>query len=94
MTKRKPPAKVTVKKVATPKPKRSSDPNVTAHGFLQKIAGAVEEAEIPTDAEVSRVMAALGRKGGKIGGRARADGMTKARRSEIALKAARARWDK
>lgn len=44
--------------------------------------------------EVSRVMAMLGRKGGKVGGPARAANMSKERRQEIALKAARARWDK
>jgi hypothetical protein len=39
-------------------------------------------------------MAALGRKGGKIGGRKRAEALTKSQRREIALKAARARWDR
>jgi hypothetical protein len=47
----------------------------------------------PTDAEISRVMAALGRRGGKIGGKSRAASMTPERRREIALKAARKRWD-
>jgi hypothetical protein len=47
-----------------------------------------------TDDEVSRVMAALGRKGGKIGGRARAVSLTPERRRAIALKAARSRWDR
>jgi hypothetical protein len=47
-----------------------------------------------TDAEVSRVMSILGRKGGKIGGRKRAESMPAERRREIALKAARSRWDK
>jgi len=35
-----------------------------------------------------------GAKGGKIGGAVRAAKMTPARRREIALKAARSRWDK
>jgi hypothetical protein len=38
-------------------------------------------------------MSALGRKGGKIGGANRAKALTPKRRREIALKAARARWD-
>lgn len=50
--------------------------------------------DAPTSLEISRVMAALGRKGGKIGGKSRAKSLTAAQRSEIALKAARTRWDK
>lgn len=38
--------------------------------------------------------AILGRRGGLIGGRARADSLTPEQRREIATKAARARWDK
>ncbi len=36
----------------------------------------------------------LGRLGGKKGGKARAEKLTKEQRSEIARKAAKARWDK
>jgi hypothetical protein len=46
----------------------------------------------PSKDEVSRVMAALGRKGGKVGGAARANTLTKERRSEIAKAAAKKRW--
>jgi phage gp16-like protein len=48
----------------------------------------------PTDSEISRVMAELGRRGGKIGGKRRAEHMTEAQRSNAAAKAARARWAK
>jgi hypothetical protein len=74
------------------KPQRSSDPNVAAHQVVSEIAARTEEPEA-TDAEVSRVMAMLGRKGGKIGGASRAKSLSPRRRREIALKAARARWD-
>ncbi len=37
---------------------------------------------------------ALGKLGGKKGGKARAEKLTKEQRSEIARKAAKARWDK
>jgi len=47
-----------------------------------------------TPAEISRVMVAMGRKGGKIGGVVRAARLTPAQRTKVALKAARARWDK
>jgi phage gp16-like protein len=47
-----------------------------------------------TKSEISRVMAALGRKGGKKGGKRRLQTMTPEERSQIALKAAKARWSK
>ena len=54
--------------------------------------GEIPYAPVVTKADISRVMAELGRRGGKIGGKVRAASMTAERRSEIALKAARARW--
>jgi hypothetical protein len=39
-------------------------------------------------------MAAIGRKGGQIGGKRRLKTMTKSQRSKIAAKAAKARWKK
>jgi hypothetical protein len=39
-------------------------------------------------------MSAIGRKGGQIGGKRRLKTMTKAERSRVAAKAARARWNK
>lgn len=45
-----------------------------------------------TRPEVSRVMAEMGRKGGKKGGKTRAERMTPAQRSEASAKAANARW--
>jgi hypothetical protein len=39
-------------------------------------------------------MAQMGRKGGKIGGKRRMETMTAEQRSQIALKAAKARWSK
>lgn len=45
-------------------------------------------------AALSAYMAALGRKGGKIGGKRRLETLTDERRSEIASQAARAMWAK
>lgn len=77
-------------------PKRPTDVNQLAH-FLVK-ATTEREIEISppsvSDSDIKRVMAELGRRGGRIGGKKRAEGMTKERRVEIALKAARSRWDK
>jgi len=77
------------------KPRRAPEPDVNqlAHHLVRMTTGSVEPVvSDPSDAEISRVMAALGRRGGRIGGRARADSMTAARRKEIAQKAARSRW--
>jgi hypothetical protein len=75
------------------RPKRSSDPNPLAHQLIRETTEKLEGPQV-TDDEVSRVMAALGRKGGRIGGANRAKALTPAQRRDIALKAARARWDK
>jgi hypothetical protein len=48
----------------------------------------------PTPAEISRVMAALGRKGGKVGGKRRMETMTADERKTAASMAAKARWKK
>lgn len=47
-----------------------------------------------TPKEISKIMTMLGRKGGKIGGKNRAAKLSPEQRTSIALKAARARWDK
>ena len=43
---------------------------------------------------ISRAMAEMGRKGGKIGGKRRLKTMTSDQRKAAAVKAAKARWDK
>jgi hypothetical protein len=43
---------------------------------------------------ISQVMAKMGRKGGKIGGKRRLETMTDAERTALAQKAAKARWAK
>jgi hypothetical protein len=47
-----------------------------------------------SDSEISRVMAAMGRRGGKIGGKRRLTTMTAQERKDVAKKAAQARWSK
>ena len=78
-------------------PKRSSkkrpdedDPNVTAFNVVQQATE--EEPEAPPEKNPAAV--ALGRLGGLKGGRARAKALTPEQRSEIAQKAAKARWSK
>jgi hypothetical protein len=69
-------------------PKRSSkkkDPNIIAADVTRQ---ATDEASIVKNPAA----VALGRLGGKKGGRARAAKLTPEQRSDIAKKAARARW--
>lgn len=47
-----------------------------------------------TRSDISRVMAAMGRRGGRIGGKRRMTTMTPEQRREVAKKAAQARWAK
>jgi len=74
-------------------PKRSSKPSAPTDlnelaAFL--VAQATAEGKPPKNAAA----VALGRLGGKAGGPARAKKLSKRRRSEIARKAAKARWKK
>jgi hypothetical protein len=48
----------------------------------------------PSANDISRVMSALGKRGGKLGGKRRSEVLAPERRREIALAAARKRWDK
>lgn len=69
------------------------DINLLAHQAVRMTTESVENGAPPSQHEIRRVMAELGRRGGKIGGKKRAESMTPARRRAIALKAARTRWD-
>lgn len=76
-------------------PKRSSKPakldvNQLAASIVQAVTAQLETP--PPEAEIKRVMAAMGRRGGLKGGKARAKSLSKKRRAEIASAAARARW--
>jgi hypothetical protein len=75
--------------------KAPTDTNQLARHLVNMTTGADDDGTPePTPDELSRVMAALGRRGGKIGGKRRLQTMTQAERSAVALKAARARWKK
>ena len=54
----------------------------------------VESPEVTDSATISQVMAQMGAKGGRIGGKRRLETMTDTQRSRIAKKAAKARWAK
>lgn len=75
-------------------PKRSSkrDANGIAKSVVIQVADDVEPVEEPAEPEKNPAAVALGRLGGIKGGPARAKKLSKKRRSEIAKKAAQARW--
>ena len=82
------------------KGKRPRDPNQLAKWTVDVATGQVpapEEIAAPAvipPADLSQYMAAIGRKGGQIGGKRRLKTMTKEQRSKAAAKAAKARWKK
>ncbi len=76
-------------------PKRSSkDLNQSAFATVQAVTGAQGPFTVVPPAELQKNPAAvaLGRLGGLKGGKARANSLTKEQRSDIAKKAAAARW--
>ncbi|MGH7182033.1 MAG: hypothetical protein ACREJN_08660 [Nitrospiraceae bacterium] len=81
------------------KNRRPSDVNVIAHEILQAItgepAGTTSVKRSPPKKEPAKknpAAVALGRLGGLKGGKARLEKLSAKRRSEIAKKAAKARW--
>lgn len=74
------------------KSKLPKDVNLLAKSIVDLATGQ-NPAPAPVD-EVKAAAAALGRLGGLKGGKARAQSLSAKKRSEIAKKAAKARWDK
>jgi len=70
------------------KPKRPADTNALAKSILDDVIALAEQQ--PKDPAA----VALGRKGGKVGGKRRAENMTAEERSEAAKRAAAVRWKK
>jgi hypothetical protein len=84
-------------------PKRSSskDPNVSAFSIMQSVTAdgtrapfSEVTAALDNAALRRQLMQEMGRLGGLRGGKARAAKLSKGERSDIAKKAARARWNK
>ena len=75
------------------KGKRPRDPNQLAKWIVEQ---STEEAQPspPPPSDLSAYMAAMGRKGGKVGGKRRLVTMTAEARKNVAAKAAQARWGK
>ena len=75
------------------KKKRPTDINQRAKSIVDIATGEVEDNLKEKDL-IKLAASAMGRKGGLKGGKARAKVLTKEQRSEIAKKAAAARWRK
>lgn len=69
--------------------KGKPDMNQLAYNIVQQ---ATEQAPKPEEKEKNPAAVSLGRLGGLKGGKARADALTPKKRSQIAKKAAQARW--
>lgn len=78
----------------TKKTKRPRDTNQLAKNIVDIATGEVKDIKNETKEEIKSAAALLGRKGGLKGGLARANALTSKRRSQIARKAAKARWKK
>lgn len=78
------------------KGKRPRDPNQLAKWIVDQSTSetSAEQKKTSAPANLSEYMAAIGRKGGQIGGKRRLKTMTKEQRKKVAAKAARARWKK
>jgi hypothetical protein len=83
-------------------PKRKSKPKLdTVQNARRVMLASVGESDTANDTPapvtksvISQVMAEMGRKGGRIGGKRRLETLSDRRRSQIAKDAARARWGK
>ena len=73
---------------------RPRDPNQLAHRVFLESIGEAPKTEPPAMKPKNPAAVALGRLGGLKGGAARAAALGPKKRSAIAAKAAKARWDK
>jgi len=85
--------------VSNRKNKRPRDPNKAAEAITEPITNEpqpkeIQAAEPSALVNLSEYMAAIGRKGGQIGGKQRLKTMTKKARQKFAARAARVRWGK
>ncbi len=74
------------------KPRQPRDINQAAFEMVARSTGQIEPRL--SDSDISRVMAAMGRRGGKKGGKNRWANVSSKERSEALSAAAKARWGK
>jgi hypothetical protein len=71
---------------------RPTDVNQAAFQMVQESTAEPKKSRRPTKLEISRIMSAMGTKGGKKGGKRSLVTMTPEQRRDRALLAAKARW--
>jgi len=76
------------------RPKRPADMNMLAFQIVQEATGQAPPPEPKPDDGKNPAAVALGKLGGLKGGKARAKALAPTKRSEIAKKAAKTRWQK
>jgi hypothetical protein len=76
------------------KHRHPKDVNQAAYHLVEMSTGETEPQTPAASQSISEYMAAIGRKGGKIGGKRRLTTLTAKERKEIARNAAKARWKK
>lgn len=76
------------------RPKRPRDANKLAKSIVDIATGEADRAPTPDEKRKDPAAVSLGRRGGLKGGKARAEILSRKERSQIAAKAARARWRK
>lgn len=74
--------------------KRPRDPNQLARAIVDIATGQVEDGQLTPESGKNPAAVALGRLGGLKGGKARAAKLSAKKRSQIARKAAQARYGK
>lgn len=77
--------------------RRTADINQAAYQMVRRSTATEDREPRPpkiTSSDISRVMSAMGRKGGAIGGKRRLVTMTAEQRRASAVKASQARWAK
>ena len=74
--------------------KRPLDPNQLAHRIMLESTGQIPKYTPSPEKAKNPAAVALGRLGGLRGGRARAAKLTPKKRSQVATKAAKTRWNK
>ena len=80
------------KQVKQPHPPK--DVNQLAHHLVELSTSETESDPGTLPPVISQYIAAIGRKGGQIGGKRRLKTMTKDQRRKVAAKAAKARWSR
>jgi hypothetical protein len=76
------------------RPDRGLDVVQNARRVVDEALRRSEETVPVSNATISQVMAAMGRKGGRIGGKRRMESMTPEKRSALARMAVQTRWAK